>query len=366
MTFRDLIESILATIVTMSAGKIAGEYVFENIPSISTKLYRVAAALAPKNAPPVEQLLADMESIDGRASKLINAVHYLLVGVPILWFAYLLNAIRRVKRDDQPKGNRGAFAFSSGVILVLAGSRLVARPIKLTFVAAAMFAVLSLQVEILYGFRVGYMTPAYADCPIVVDLDGDGIIRVTGNTTSRQKDFRPLGRSVRFDMNGDGYEEVSEWLAHGNNDGILMFGERPTVGARPNGMSLFSTNGGIFSNGYDKLANFFGTDDGGEIQGDALEGIFLWVDDGNAIVDDGEIHSLADFGIVSLSVNLNEALKNASPSLLRSTAKRADGTVLVTEDVWFKTIDDNPSMLLSIMTAVILPATTRVRRKLRS
>ena len=68
-------------------------------------------------------------------------------------------------------------------------------------------------------------------------------------------------------------------------------------------MSEFDIEGKkVFENGFDKLAHYFDKDDDGIIQGSELDGLKFWVDDGDAVTEDGELQSLAEHGIHSITI----------------------------------------------------------------
>lgn len=72
------------------------------------------------------------------------------------------------------------------------------------------------------------------------------------------------------------------------------------------------------------------------VSGSELQGIEIWVDDGDAKVQEGELFTLEEMGIVELSVKLNDSAQGSDGrNLFQSTATRADGSTLLTEDVWF-------------------------------
>ena len=145
--------------------------------------------------------------------------------------------------------------------------------------------------------------------PIGLDVDGSGSVeRISGE--------------FAFDFNADGETEtVGEWFAP--TEGILIDSsiEGPLTGEH-----LFGDQGGLYTDGYQKLATLDGNVDG-MVAGTELTGLALWTDaNSNAAVDPGEISTLADHGIVSISIGHTNYI---------SSATLADGTTMVTEDLWF-------------------------------
>ena len=145
--------------------------------------------------------------------------------------------------------------------------------------------------------------------PIGLDLDGSGSVeRISGE--------------FDFDFDGDGVNEaVTEWFAP--TEGIL-FDSR--IDGPMSGEHLFGDQGGLFADGYEKLARL-DADGDGRVAGAELDGLALWVDaDSDARFDAGEQRSLADEGVIALST---------SHLGFVSSAELADGSTMVTEDLWF-------------------------------
>lgn len=94
--------------------------------------------------------------------------------------------------------------------------------------------------------------------------------------------------------------------------------------------ALFGDLGGQFDNGYEKLALLDANGDG-VVSGDEAESLGLWIDDGDAVLEDGELKSLGEFQVISLST----AMTLDAEGRMLSTATRSDGSTIMTEDVWF-------------------------------
>ena len=170
--------------------------------------------------------------------------------------------------------------------------------------------------------------------PIALDLDGDGKIGVTGATGSSQKDAdAELGRTVQFDIDADGKLDTIEWF-DGSGDGILVDNRDGLAATQMDGARLFGDGDGLFDNGYDKLAAL-DTNADGQINGAELSGLALWVDNGDAQVQAGELRTLAEMGISAISSQMSVTVDAEGRGHLQSTATRADGSELLTEDVYF-------------------------------
>jgi len=89
------------------------------------------------------------------------------------------------------------------------------------------------------------------------------------------------GEARRLRHHGDGFEELTEWLA--SKDGLLCETSKPT-----SGRDLFGTAGG-WRDGFQKLSVRTGT---GMVSSPAIEltGLFVWVDSNyDAVPQDGEV-----------------------------------------------------------------------------
>jgi Ca2+-binding RTX toxin-like protein len=167
--------------------------------------------------------------------------------------------------------------------------------------------------------------------PIVLDLDGNGIIT------------RGIGQGAFFDYDGNGFAERTGWVAP--EDGLLV---RDINGDRRinNGSELFGDhtrlkNGDIAANGYLALA---AQDDNGDGQIDAQDSdwteLNIWRDlDSDGVTDDGELKSLDEVGVKSISVTFTQNSMDDSHGnehLLQGTFIRNDGSSGLTEDIWFR------------------------------
>ena len=168
--------------------------------------------------------------------------------------------------------------------------------------------------------------------PVALDLNNDGKISTTGATTAKQRNSdTKLGSTVKFDLDGDGVKEKIEWLS-GKGDGLLV-DTRKINGSAINGEALFGDQGGKFANGYEKMALLDSNNDG-YLKGDELAHLSVWVDDGDARLEAGELHSLANYGITELSTQ-QQAVKNSRGETLMRSSGLMNGSALMTEDVWF-------------------------------
>ena len=85
------------------------------------------------------------------------------------------------------------------------------------------------------------------------------------------------------------------------------------------GRRLFTDQFGA-ADGYEDLRNRFDSNGDGVISGDELNGLDLWVDDGDARIEAGEIQSLSQYGITEINATPGRKLNSRGESLLVSDA----------------------------------------------
>ncbi len=166
--------------------------------------------------------------------------------------------------------------------------------------------------------------------PIVIDLDGDGIETLKVGVTY-------------FDLDSDGLSERSGWVSP--DDGLLVHDRngdgRITDGAELFGNNSILRNGEKAANGFQALAEH---DDNGDGIVDAQDASYaslqVWRDlNGNGISEVGELQSLADAGVVSISTGYsNSSQVDAYGHEHRqvATVVLGNGTASTAADVWFK------------------------------
>jgi hypothetical protein len=168
--------------------------------------------------------------------------------------------------------------------------------------------------------------------PIVLDLDGSGGIETTGTSTAKHRVGGAVGQTVSFDINGDGTAENIEWLS-GSGDGLLVDDRDGNAANNMNGNRLFGDANGQFSSGYEKLAKL-DVDGDGVVSGTELDGLKIWIDNGDATLETNEMKSLAEVGVDQISVQRHDVTNSAGETLMQSVAQR-NGQTILTEDVWF-------------------------------
>jgi hypothetical protein len=164
--------------------------------------------------------------------------------------------------------------------------------------------------------------------PVVLDLDGDGVVLSTLNSSS-----------VHFDFNGDGFAERTGWVSA--TDGILAI-DRNSNGLVDNGLELF---GSSTQDGFAVLETFDSNNDGViDAQDSQFGNLRIWKDiNQNGVSDAGELQTLAEAGIASISLN-RQAVNgtNAGHGVgYEAGFTRADGSTGVAQTIYFQTDGQN-------------------------
>jgi hypothetical protein len=168
--------------------------------------------------------------------------------------------------------------------------------------------------------------------PIVIDLTNKGSILTTGSSTAQNASRMSLGKTISFDMSGSGHPQKIEWIA-GNGQGFLVDNRDGNAAKDMNGKRLFG-NDVKHANGYQKLASTFAPEKDGMLTGDALKGLAVWVDNGDGVVQAGELKTLAELGITQISTRM-EGVKDAKGDMLMRSYVIQNGARMMSEDVWF-------------------------------
>lgn len=169
--------------------------------------------------------------------------------------------------------------------------------------------------------------------PLVLDLDGDGIeVTKMGYGVGRSETY--------FDLDNDGFAERTAWITGG--DGLLALDINGN-GQIDNKLELFGDNPG-FADGFAQLSTLDSNSSGTITSADAQwANLRVWVDaDGDGITDAGELKTLTQLGITSISlasttqtnVYNNENLVTAISTFVMNGQTRA------VHDVWFR--NDGP------------------------
>jgi|GEM_PF-6061374 len=177
--------------------------------------------------------------------------------------------------------------------------------------------------------------------PLALDLNGDGKIGINpvSITASDKKSGSNNNESggAYFDHNGDGVSHKSSWIS--KEDGILAY-DRNGNGNIDDGGELFGNftqikdkdgNQRLAKDGYEALKEFDSNNDGLiDKNDDKFKDLKIWQDaNSNGISDEGELKSLDELGIASLSLNhneVNEDLGGGNTLSLKGSYIKKDGT----------------------------------------
>jgi hypothetical protein len=167
--------------------------------------------------------------------------------------------------------------------------------------------------------------------PLVLDLNGDGVRT------------RSLAQGVLFDSNGDGTLKGSGWTD--GTDGLLAL-DLNGDGRINDGAELFgngtNVTGGKAADGYAALRQHDRNADGViDAKDDVFAQLRVWVDaNSDAVTDAGELKTLADVGLASLSLQAQTGTEkqNGNTLGLVSGWTGTDGQQHAMADVWFDSL----------------------------
>jgi hypothetical protein len=172
--------------------------------------------------------------------------------------------------------------------------------------------------------------PAPLGCPLVLDLDGDGV-----ETTN-------VADGAYFDHDANGFAEQTGWVS--SDDGLLVF-DRNGDGVINDGKELFGDqtllkSGSRASNGFQALADLDDNKDGKIDANDSgFSQVKVWRDfDGDGYSSADELYTLNEIGITALNTgytNSNKTDPNGNIRMLAGTFKKIDGTTSQMDDYSF-------------------------------
>lgn len=132
--------------------------------------------------------------------------------------------------------------------------------------------------------------------PLVLDMDGDKAIEASGGEWLPHL-YENGNRLVEFDMNGDNFVDLCEWV--GPNDGLLIVYKNQ---AEVSGNDLFGNAGG-YDHGYEKLSLLDKNGDS-QLTGEELATLSVWQDaNSDAKADKGEVKTVKELGITMISLS---------------------------------------------------------------
>ncbi len=166
-------------------------------------------------------------------------------------------------------------------------------------------------------------------CPLVLDLDGDGIeTTMMGHGAGGSKTY--------FDMDNDGFAERTAWAVGG--DGVLAL-DKNSNGKIDNQGELFG-NSATYADGFAALAALDSNKDGKITSADTQwSKLSVWVDaDGDGITDAGELKTLSSLKITQINLNATAQtnLLNNENAVTASSTFVMNGANRNISDVWFR------------------------------
>ena len=135
--------------------------------------------------------------------------------------------------------------------------------------------------------------------PIILDLDNDGAVDTNRNIWVPHAPKFFSERTAHFDLTGDDRVEFCEWL--GGKDGLLV---KPNEdGTVTNANNLFGTAGG-YRDGYEKMSIILDKDNNGWVEGEELEGLYVWQDkNSNAVCEKEELSTVQSHNVTKISTS---------------------------------------------------------------
>jgi len=170
---------------------------------------------------------------------------------------------------------------------------------------------------------------------------------------------------VNFDLNNDGNIDKAGWVA--GKDGLLVR-DLNGDGVINHGGELFGegtvlADGSKAKDGYQALAALDSNLDGLIDANDATFGsLQVWTDaNGNGITDAGELKSLGNLGITSISLDAvkTSVVDNGNLIGLMGSYTKADGSVHTAGDVWFS-VDASGNRTFDLAAAIQQAGSSKV------
>ncbi len=171
--------------------------------------------------------------------------------------------------------------------------------------------------------------------PLVIDF--------SENETTSDEGLVNADDGVYFDLDNNGFAEKTAWI--NENKGFLAY-DRNGNGIIDNGSELFGdsiilSDGRKSEHGFEALADFDSDKDGDIDKDDAkFKELLVWKDtEKNGRTDAGELHTLEELGIESISLtteNRNHTTDSGTIITDSAVVKRKDGKMLEIAEHWFE------------------------------
>jgi Ca2+-binding RTX toxin-like protein len=181
--------------------------------------------------------------------------------------------------------------------------------------------------------------------PLVLDLDGNGVNTVGTNL------------NIHFDNDGDGNKEQTGWIS--DSDGFVVI-DKNSNGTIDDGTELFGSNtilsdGTTAQDGYQALKEYDINLDGKiDIHDDVFSQLKIWNDiNYNGVSEEGELSSLSELGIKSISVNgesSNQIDQNGNKTVKTGEFEFENGVIGISNSLDFLTntfsVDGNNNIII--------------------
>ena len=214
--------------------------------------------------------------------------------------------------------------------LMIVGGSVTIPPLALAALTAAAIFVVSYAFADVFGHAAGilvdWISPLFVEIhdPLILDLDGDGI-ELSWLEAS----------SVHFDYDGDGFAERTGWVS--SDDGLLVFDGNHN-GSVDGASELF---GSPTQDGFAVLETLDSNGDGViDATDEKYSTLNIWKDlDQDGSTDFGEMMSLADAGVASISLTVtNPTTPNAGHTVgYQSQFTWQNGDVGAAQTIYFQT-----------------------------
>lgn len=203
-----------------------------------------------------------------------------------------------------PASAPALLAFVGGVILSEIGNWLADKAID---GVASIYAYAMGESQDHFSEGMGTVT----NTPIALDLDGDGLEIIA-----------LADSNAFFDLDVDGFRENVQWLS--GDDGFLAL-DANANGKIDDNSELFGDTGG-HANGWDKLADLdTNGNDAIDANDAAWSDLLVWRDlDGDGFTDEGELFTLDELGITSISLNADSDLSSTYTTVGGDTLEATD------------------------------------------
>lgn len=170
--------------------------------------------------------------------------------------------------------------------------------------------------------------------PVILDLNGDGQLDVTGKdnslqnvnhkystdvnvqrsnrrettTTTKTHEWdtqKDWNNKINYDVDGDGKTDRTEWMKKGSQDGLLVWDANKDGKITGNELMNESTidgKQGAYKSGWEKTLALGDANKDGKIDANEMKNFSVWVDkNGDGVTDAGELQTAQQMGIMELN-----------------------------------------------------------------